>query len=131
MPLLQVDVVRIQAVFLYWHSDCIGFRREHDDFSFARTCLAVPATSGWLLFLSLAAQGQSTTLKLEPLHACNLNCTPCAIPTRNVRGWKAPCYLITDAHYPACRQTPQKVDWTKYGVVNGMARDPRNVKCGT
>ena len=30
-----------------------------------------------------------------------LTCTAWAIPTRNVRGWKAPCYLMTDGHYPA------------------------------
>src|SRR6185436_611158 len=29
-----------------------------------------------------------------------LTCTAWAIPTRNVKGWKAPCYLMTDGHYP-------------------------------
>ena len=29
----------------------------------------------------------------------DLTCTAWAIPTRNIRGWKAPCYLITDGHY--------------------------------
>src|SRR6266496_3965989 len=29
-----------------------------------------------------------------------LTCTAWAIPTRNIRGWKAPCYLMTDGHYP-------------------------------
>ena len=28
-----------------------------------------------------------------------LTCTAWAIPTRNIRGWKAPCYLMTDGHY--------------------------------
>ena len=28
-----------------------------------------------------------------------LRCAAWANPTRNVRGWKGPCYLITDAHY--------------------------------
>ncbi len=28
-----------------------------------------------------------------------LTCTAWAIPTRNVKGWKAPCYLMTDGHY--------------------------------
>src|SRR5689334_15580555 len=29
-----------------------------------------------------------------------LTCTAWAIPTYNVKGWKAPCYLMTDGHYP-------------------------------
>ena len=33
-----------------------------------------------------------------------LTCTAWAIPTRNIRGWKAPCYLMTDGHYPAIRR---------------------------
>src|SRR6267143_621155 len=50
-----------------------------------------------------------------------LTCTAWAIPTHNVRGWKAPCYLMTDGHYPRYRQMLEKVDWNKYGVVNGVA----------
>ena len=29
----------------------------------------------------------------------DLSCSAWAIPTRNIRGWKGPCYLMTDAHY--------------------------------
>ncbi len=58
-----------------------------------------------------------------------LTCTAWAIPTRNVRGWKAPCYLMTDGHYPTYREMLDKVDWNKYGVVNGVARDPRCENC--
>src|SRR5258707_2777043 len=29
----------------------------------------------------------------------DLTCSAWAIPTRNIRGWKGPCYLMTDAHY--------------------------------
>jgi MoaA/NifB/PqqE/SkfB family radical SAM enzyme len=28
----------------------------------------------------------------------DLTCSAWAIPTRNIRGWKGPCYLMTDAH---------------------------------
>src|SRR5580765_7849372 len=52
-----------------------------------------------------------------------LTCTPWAIPTRNIRGWKAPCYLMTDGHYAGYQEMLDKVDWNKYGVVNGVARD--------
>jgi MoaA/NifB/PqqE/SkfB family radical SAM enzyme len=58
-----------------------------------------------------------------------LTCTAWAIPTRNVRGWKAPCYLMTDGHYPTYREMLEKVDWTKYGVVDGVARDSRCENC--
>jgi hopanoid biosynthesis associated radical SAM protein HpnH len=58
-----------------------------------------------------------------------LTCTAWAIPTRNVKGWKAPCYLMTDGHYERYQEMLDKVDWNKYGVVNGMARDPRCENC--
>jgi MoaA/NifB/PqqE/SkfB family radical SAM enzyme len=58
-----------------------------------------------------------------------LTCTAWAIPTRNVRGWKAPCYLMTDGHYPTYQEMLAKVDWSKYGVVDGVARDPRCENC--
>ncbi len=58
-----------------------------------------------------------------------LTCTAWAIPTRNVKGWKAPCYLITDGHYERYQEMLDRVDWNKYGVVNGIARDPRCENC--
>jgi MoaA/NifB/PqqE/SkfB family radical SAM enzyme len=58
-----------------------------------------------------------------------LTCTAWAIPTRNIAGWKAPCYLMTDGHYPTYQEMLEKVDWDKYGVVDGKARDPRCENC--
>ncbi len=58
-----------------------------------------------------------------------LTCTAWAIPTYNVKGWKAPCYLMTDGHYPSYAEMLAKVDWEKYGVVDGVARDPRCENC--
>jgi MoaA/NifB/PqqE/SkfB family radical SAM enzyme len=60
-----------------------------------------------------------------------LTCTAWAIPTRNVQGWKAPCYLMTDGHYPTYAEMLEKVDWEKYGVVGGVARDARCENCMT
>jgi hopanoid biosynthesis associated radical SAM protein HpnH len=54
-----------------------------------------------------------------------LQCTPWGNPTRNPRGWKAPCYLITDAHYPTFAEMMAKTDWEKYGV----GRDDRCAQC--
>jgi len=54
-----------------------------------------------------------------------LDCTPWGNPTRNTQGWKAPCYLITDAHYPTFREMMQKTEWERYGV----GRDERCSQC--
>jgi MoaA/NifB/PqqE/SkfB family radical SAM enzyme len=58
-----------------------------------------------------------------------LTCTAWAIPTRNIKGWKAPCYLMTDGHYEHYQEMLDKVNWNKYGVVNNVARDPRCENC--
>jgi len=59
----------------------------------------------------------------------DLTCSAWAIPTRNVRGWKAPCYLMTDGHYDSYQELLAKVDWDKYGVVDGVAKDKRCENC--
>ena len=61
----------------------------------------------------------------------DLHCTAWAIPTRNIRGWKAPCYLMTDNHYASYREMLEKVDWDKYGVFDGEVRDGRCENCMT
>src|SRR6185369_4372921 len=58
-----------------------------------------------------------------------LTCTAWAIPTFNVKGWKGPCYLMTDGHYDGYQEMLAKVHWDKYGVVDGVARDPRCENC--
>ena len=58
-----------------------------------------------------------------------LTCTAWAIPTRNIRGWKAPCYLMTDGHYHSYQEMLDKVVWENYGVVDGKARDSRCENC--
>ncbi len=60
-----------------------------------------------------------------------LTCSAWAIPTRNIRGWKGPCYVMTDGpgHYATYQDLLDQVDWSKYGVVNGKARDPRCANC--
>lgn len=58
-----------------------------------------------------------------------LTCTAWAIPTYNIKGWKAPCYLMTDGHYGSYQEMLAKVKWENYGVVDGKARDPRCENC--
>ncbi len=55
----------------------------------------------------------------------DLECTPWANPTVNPKGWKSPCYLITDAHYPTYREYIKNTDWAKYG----RGKDPRCDNC--
>jgi len=59
----------------------------------------------------------------------DLTCTAWAIPTRNIKGWKAPCYLITDGHYPSYKEMLEKTEWSRYGVVKGEVRDSRCKNC--
>ncbi len=68
----------------------------------------------------------------------DLTCSAWAIPTRNMAGWKAPCYFMTDkvgtngsGHYGSYAELLEHVDWDKYGVVDGVARDPRCENCMT
>ena len=59
----------------------------------------------------------------------DLSCSAWAIPTRNVRGWKGPCYLMTDGHYKTYADLLAKTNWDKLGVVRGEVRDPRCENC--
>ncbi|MBX7074573.1 MAG: adenosyl-hopene transferase HpnH [Pirellulales bacterium] len=55
----------------------------------------------------------------------DLRCAAWANPTRNIRGWKGPCYLITDRHYKTHKELVQLTDWDKLGQGN----DPRCENC--
>ncbi len=55
----------------------------------------------------------------------DLPCTAWGNPTYNVRGWKAPCYLITDAHYATFEEFMVRTPWKRYGP----GRDPRCEHC--
>jgi len=59
----------------------------------------------------------------------DLTCSAWAIPTRNIRGWKGPCYLMTDGHYSSYAELLEQTEWDRYGVVNGVARDSRCENC--
>ena len=59
----------------------------------------------------------------------DLTCSAWAIPTRNIQGWKGPCYLMTDAQYGSYREMLETAKWENYGVVDGKARDSRCENC--
>ena len=54
-----------------------------------------------------------------------LSCTAWANPTRNIKGWKGPCYLITDIHHGSFSDLLNKTPWENYGPGN----DPRCENC--
>ncbi|HWP85062.1 MAG TPA: adenosyl-hopene transferase HpnH [Terriglobia bacterium] len=57
--------------------------------------------------------------------ARDLSCTAWGNPTYNTKGWKGPCYLITDAHHATFEQLLHDTPWEKYG----RGRDPRCEDC--
>lgn len=54
-----------------------------------------------------------------------MQCTAWASPTRNILGWKGPCYLITDIHHQSYSELLNKTPWDRYGY----GRDPRCENC--
>ncbi len=54
-----------------------------------------------------------------------MQCTAWGNPTRNVKGWKGPCYLITDGHHETFDDLLTKTPWEKYGY----GKDPRCEHC--
>ena len=54
-----------------------------------------------------------------------LTCTAWGNPTRNVRGWKGPCYLINDEHHDSFDDLMNNTEWENYGY----GKDPRCEHC--
>ena len=54
-----------------------------------------------------------------------LTCTAWGNPTRNVKGWKGPCYLITDEHHETFHDLMENTRWENYGY----GKDPRCEHC--
>jgi hopanoid biosynthesis associated radical SAM protein HpnH len=59
-----------------------------------------------------------------------LKCAAWANPTRNIRGWKGPCYLITDTHHKTFQDLIQLTDWNKLGRGNDPRCEHCMVHCG-
>jgi hopanoid biosynthesis associated radical SAM protein HpnH len=54
-----------------------------------------------------------------------LACTAWGNPTYNTRGWKGPCYLMTDSHHASFKEFIAETPWENYGP----GRDPRCQDC--
>ncbi len=59
-----------------------------------------------------------------------LPCTAWGNPTYNVKGWKGPCYLITDGHYKTFEDLMTKTPWESYGTGNDPRCEHCMVHCG-
>lgn len=60
----------------------------------------------------------------------DLPCTAWGNPTYNVKGWKGPCYLITDAHYKTFENLMTQTPWDNYGHGNDPRCEHCMVHCG-
>ncbi len=60
----------------------------------------------------------------------DLPCTAWGNPTYNTRGWKGPCYLITDGHYKTFEELMTKTPWQNYGHGNDPRCEHCMVHCG-
>lgn len=54
-----------------------------------------------------------------------LECTPWGNPTRNPKGWKGPCYLLTDGHYETFSDLMNQTNWEEFGY----GKNPRCASC--
>ncbi len=83
-------------------------------------------------FRDIDALARDFPLNNSPLYfeflkgARDLPCTAWGNPTYNPRGWKGPCYMITDAHYPTFEELMTKTPWEAYGPHGD---DPRCEHC--
>jgi hopanoid biosynthesis associated radical SAM protein HpnH len=60
----------------------------------------------------------------------DLTCTAWASPTRNVKGWKGPCYLITDKHHKTFDELMNETNWDDYGPGKDLRCDHCMMHCG-
>lgn len=64
---------------------------------------------------------------------CGERTLPCAAwanPTRNIRGWKAPCYLMTDGHYATYEEMVRATQWDRLGPGGDPRCEHCMVHCG-
>lgn len=86
-------------------------------------------------FKNIATWAKNYTLLGTPVYfdflagTRELTCSAWAIPTRNIMGWKGPCYVMTDGHYKTYNELLETTQWENYGVVDGVARDKRCENC--
>ncbi len=59
-----------------------------------------------------------------------LPCAAWANPTRNVKGWKGPCYLVTDKHFTTYKELIEETDWSAIGFGHDKRCEHCMMHCG-
>ena len=59
-----------------------------------------------------------------------ISCTPWGNVTYNIKGWKAPCYLITDDHFDTYADFIKRVEWDRFGPGRDKRCEHCLVHCG-
>ena len=113
---LGVDGMMVAPAFSYEEVDADIFLTRDE----------VPAVFGPIYEQSRRFPFYHTPVYLEFLAGRrSLRCTPWSTPTRNPKGWKKPCYLLTDGYCESFQQLMEETPWEKYGA----GRDPRCTNC--
>jgi hopanoid biosynthesis associated radical SAM protein HpnH len=87
-------------------------------------------------FAEIDQMGQRFKINNSPLYLDflrgerDLPCTAWGNPTYNTKGWKGPCYLITDGHYQTFEDLMTMTPWENYGRGNDPRCDHCMVHCG-
>jgi len=88
------------------------------------------------VFGALLRQRKNTPFYNTPLYLdflegkLELACTPWSTITRNPKGWKRPCYLITDGHCDSFDALMSNTAWESYGPGNDPRCEHCMVHCG-
>jgi hopanoid biosynthesis associated radical SAM protein HpnH len=123
----QLQAVSIDGMMI---APGYGYDAVHSDPS-SRNSFFLNRTEIHRLFHDIRQQMNRFRITATPLYLdflCGERQFPCAAwanPTRNVKGWKSPCYLITDRHEKTFQDFMQNTDWSKIGLGN----DPRCQDC--
>ena len=120
MTALGVDNCLISPAFTYEEVDAshgdIFLRRE----AAAKMVREIVAAAG------PAVHYYNTPMYLDFLMGKkDLMCKPWGMPNRNPKGWKGPCYLLTDAHYDTFEELMARTEWEDFGY----GRNPRCASC--
>lgn len=59
-----------------------------------------------------------------------ISCSAWGNPTRNPMGWRSPCYMLADIHYPTFNQLMDETDWEGYGPGKDERCKDCMVHCG-
>jgi hopanoid biosynthesis associated radical SAM protein HpnH len=88
------------------------------------------------LFREVRQQMRQYRITATPIYMdflCGERDLPCATwanPTYNVKGWKSPCYLMTDKHYETFAEFMEQTDWSKIGLGNDARCQDCMMHCG-